>query len=427
MLKFIKNAFIHVDVKEHLLTSYHCKTCMFYMIQNTSASLWHPNNLMLCIDLCLRQLLSWVECNNCPNYFLPEENMLLGRNLGPVQRHVAGVLHDLLKQKGRYIRRIPYESIGKNVLRVCQSLPMELDEPNRKTLITTFAHFAHVVEFVCIAVANHNISNLDLFKLSHGIRQEAANLVQLLYCSSLGNQLASQCLEQEIPDQEKLILAKEFLLLGSSSDVACGNLKLAALYLTQNNLDKMEEVLNHVDDNFTSIFADEDESTFSRIVHDEVSLAKLAQDYFALEVFHGPSDIHSIPKVLVLKMFRSTGSVWGVDRLVAHWIPIAQISPRLYLYFLQFQCFHLQVRVAQTLIALYNMMLMSKSTLQSLDTLLARTADVPWRPDFHCSALMYLTTATTPLNLLAYCLKQGKNGWNSGTKIGAPEDILRRK
>lgn len=75
ILKFIKKEYIQRFIKEETLSSYHCKTCMFYCIENTPIELWVPENLAYCVLICLRQLCLWVSKDNCPNYFIPGENM----------------------------------------------------------------------------------------------------------------------------------------------------------------------------------------------------------------------------------------------------------------------------------------------------------------------------------------------------------------
>ncbi|KAK3603273.1 hypothetical protein CHS0354_007604 [Potamilus streckersoni] len=411
MLKYIKKMFINMNSREELLTSYHCKTCMFYVIENTPAYLWQPNNLLFCVELCLRQLLSWVECNHCPNYFIPEENMFLGRNLGAVQGKITSILHELLGQNGRYITRISYENIGENVVRVCQSRPMELVNPNAKTLETTFLHLATILAFASYVLAASNTVRLNALILSHGLRHEMGNIVRSLCFSGLGSHLTSQSLEYDIPNQKYLTMAHELLLLGCTSDKASGNLKLAAFYLALNNLDIMEDVLNHVAAKLTYIFGADgmlpNEDTFSKFVREDVSLAQIVQHYLSLSVYYVPSDIHSMPKVLILEIFRSTGSEPRVDTLVEHWIPIDVIVPELYLYFLQYQCYYLQGRVALTLIALSNIIWIAQVELQVLHTCVANTADVSWRRNILLRRLISLVRFTTTLNLLAYCLKQG--------------------
>ena len=75
LLKLIKNDIINKEIGDVTLTSYHCKTCMFYMLENTPKELWIPENLASCVLMCLRQLRLWAMNRNCPNYFIPGENM----------------------------------------------------------------------------------------------------------------------------------------------------------------------------------------------------------------------------------------------------------------------------------------------------------------------------------------------------------------
>ena len=75
LLKLINKEMIWPNIKEDSLSSYHCKTCMLYLIENTPSSFWIPENLAACVLMCLRQILLCVIADNCPNYFIPEENM----------------------------------------------------------------------------------------------------------------------------------------------------------------------------------------------------------------------------------------------------------------------------------------------------------------------------------------------------------------
>ncbi|KAK3587133.1 hypothetical protein CHS0354_006775 [Potamilus streckersoni] len=411
MLKFIKSTFINVHDVGNVLTSYHCKTCMFYLIEDTPASLWHPHNLMLCMDLCLRLLLSWVQSANCPNFFVPDENMFLGKLTCPVQGKIARTLQDLLQQKGRYITKISYDNIGENVVRVCQSLSMELYYPDESILSQTIVNLMRKLEELSFHCVWSNLCKLNIFKSRHGPRQEIGNVLRALICSVLGNHLASQSIKQEIYHQEKLILAHEILLLGSYSDVASGKLKLAAFYLARGMLDEMEEVINQVDANFThNVFEALDLvgnlNAVLKILQEHHSKAKFIQKCLALTVYYSKLDIHCIPKVLIFEIFRSTGSKCSLLMLALNGFPIALVTARVYLYFLQYQCFYLQGRVAQRIVALNNMIWVSKDYYQKCTDLVEHMNNMFGIHVFHTEFTQVSLFVTTSMNLLAYCLKQ---------------------
>lgn len=79
LLKFIKKEKIQDVLQEESLTTYHCKTCMLYMIENTPADFWVEDNLLTCLYNCLQLILKWAKEKVCPNYFIPDENMFDGR------------------------------------------------------------------------------------------------------------------------------------------------------------------------------------------------------------------------------------------------------------------------------------------------------------------------------------------------------------
>ena len=76
LLKIIKKELIKQYIKEDTLTSYHLKTCMLYILENTPSELWVPENLVGCLIMCLRQIHLWIRDETIPNYFIPAENML---------------------------------------------------------------------------------------------------------------------------------------------------------------------------------------------------------------------------------------------------------------------------------------------------------------------------------------------------------------
>ncbi|KAK3087677.1 hypothetical protein FSP39_009040 [Pinctada imbricata] len=85
--------------------SYFMKTTLFYTIENTSMELWHVEYVERCIKLCISVLYDYVYHIYCPNYFIPEYNMIK-RKVNHTNRHqmldvlrmvyttdITGILH----------------------------------------------------------------------------------------------------------------------------------------------------------------------------------------------------------------------------------------------------------------------------------------------------------------------------------------------
>ena len=102
ILKMINNDIISNRFTEPVLVSYHLKTCLFYVIENTQDTLWQPENLLDCVQICLKRILQCASEGNCPNYFIPQENMFYRRVRGELQTQLKNVLVDLLACKVRF-------------------------------------------------------------------------------------------------------------------------------------------------------------------------------------------------------------------------------------------------------------------------------------------------------------------------------------
>ncbi|KAL3859410.1 hypothetical protein ACJMK2_009633 [Sinanodonta woodiana] len=392
LLKMINKYFIKKRLGENVLTSYHWKTCMFYMIETTPTVLWQPQNLLRCIEMCLMKVRTWVEECNCPNYFIPAENMFLDKVNGPVQRKLANMLHDLLRQKGRYVTMIPYDGIGQKLKIACQSSTTVInDETNGITrsmilgVLMTLANI-HVYWFNILRSDFQIISNLFEQISSHPVRQEICTLLQRFCCSNLGSHLASQCMKQKTIDQVGLDLGYEFLLLGSSSDVASGKLKLATFYFLQSNGILAENILQNIEENYTFLVSNTrgeeiKDLIIPRILNENISTPDLVRHYCAFPVPFLPSEMYCTPGALIPEMFRSTGSHQiALNPDEDYWQSWAVVDPKFYLYFLQYQCYHQQNKITHKMVALSNMIWVIRH-----------------------EQLQYKDTA---LNLLAFCLKE---------------------
>ena len=92
LLKLIKKDIINPALGSEVLTSYHCKTAMLHLIDKTPSQFWRPDNLLFCLNTALHCLLLWSMDRNCPNFFIPDENMFRWR----IPRHLLEKLSDEL-------------------------------------------------------------------------------------------------------------------------------------------------------------------------------------------------------------------------------------------------------------------------------------------------------------------------------------------
>ena len=60
---------------QKLITSFHLKTIMFWILENTPNEIWIPQRFIYCLRLCLVYLGHFIKTKFLPNYFLPKDNI----------------------------------------------------------------------------------------------------------------------------------------------------------------------------------------------------------------------------------------------------------------------------------------------------------------------------------------------------------------
>ena len=131
LLKLMKGEILPKIMGRDSLSSYHCKTCMLYAIENTSADLWRPANLLQCFALCLKLLHAWSSFGTCPNYFIPSENMFdkLSRD---VQSKLCQTIHGMIQSGCTCLLQIQSNDIGQ---RLSSSLTSPIGDPLERSSV----------------------------------------------------------------------------------------------------------------------------------------------------------------------------------------------------------------------------------------------------------------------------------------------------
>ncbi|XP_052708603.1 uncharacterized protein LOC128183569 [Crassostrea angulata] len=101
LLKLFLKEIINKGLRDgdKLLCSYHMKTAVFWAIQQNALPHWHPKNFLVGFWVCFKLLLKWVYEGNCPNFFIPENNMFLNNIYGEAQMTLFTQLY-ILYEKG---------------------------------------------------------------------------------------------------------------------------------------------------------------------------------------------------------------------------------------------------------------------------------------------------------------------------------------
>ncbi|KAH3724883.1 hypothetical protein DPMN_050710 [Dreissena polymorpha] len=87
LLKQLKRA-ITREIKHGELTSFHCKTVLFYTLERTQNTPWQECYLAMLLKLCLQTLQTFLKDGVCPHYIIDRVNLFDGK-LNSTQRHIV--------------------------------------------------------------------------------------------------------------------------------------------------------------------------------------------------------------------------------------------------------------------------------------------------------------------------------------------------
>lgn len=103
-------------MKTQTLSSYHWKTCLLYMIEDTPSDIWQEGRLLECFHLCLQRMLESCHIGVFRNYFIPEENMFEGRIQRPMQEQLSEELRNLFESDFAFLLQIRSDQVGTRLL-----------------------------------------------------------------------------------------------------------------------------------------------------------------------------------------------------------------------------------------------------------------------------------------------------------------------
>ncbi|XP_062587369.1 uncharacterized protein LOC134249009 [Saccostrea cucullata] len=93
LLKMFLKEVINSNEGSPILCSYFTKTAVFLVIQYNSFLTWTPENILPCFWECFKLLMYWVFTGECPNFFIPQNNMFRFKSTGAIQTVLFNKLH----------------------------------------------------------------------------------------------------------------------------------------------------------------------------------------------------------------------------------------------------------------------------------------------------------------------------------------------
>ncbi|KAH3740564.1 hypothetical protein DPMN_047270 [Dreissena polymorpha] len=96
VLKLIKKT-LFANIVGDAITSFHCKTIMFFTIERTHPSLWCEHNLMFLLVQCLHVLRRWLRLERLPHYIIEGVNLFDGKISMLLQKRLLVYIESLIR------------------------------------------------------------------------------------------------------------------------------------------------------------------------------------------------------------------------------------------------------------------------------------------------------------------------------------------
>ena len=239
LLKIVLKEYINKnDLTRDLLCSYYMKTCLFWVIEETdnNGKIWSSENLFNCFHLCITKITGWVNDCVCPNYFLPQNNMFIGRIYDGNKSSLLDILHMITDDT--------------RTLLLCESLyqrrpSIEGDEIEREAKLDILCYrVMHIYPFDSMDLLRSALDTINkLYELeTHSFTKGIVKRFQASMNQELAQMLKITDNAAEAANARRS--QKVHLLNACSGDASCGFILLASFYYVQGHYYTALEILN---------------------------------------------------------------------------------------------------------------------------------------------------------------------------------------
>ncbi|XP_052785901.1 uncharacterized protein LOC128221343 [Mya arenaria] len=361
VLKMIKKYIMEQYLSHHSkLTSFHCKTVMFFTIERISPEEWREDRLIGCIGYCLQTLEFFLMKGYCPHYIIPEVNLFEGKITRRYQLLLLEKLKENLNNNLMILYDLQYDILGQrfrspasdmfetrstifrkinNVLAgdfIRLGTRKYLGGPNNELNPEQFLRF---FTFISIIPEDDYVIHI----LTRYERRVISVLKPLIY-SFLASLTSSFYIQHDLQFTQEIFQLYERSL---DTDVTSSRLKLASMLYCRGYLIRAVDVLNDVerryDDNVHAACGcgrkyegEKPPDLFSESAINDWNYETVIRKV-ALCVRFTRFEAFCVPPILLYEMNRAVNNDVQFRSFTEHyWMNMAVIDSRQYLFYLQY-------------------------------------------------------------------------------------------
>ncbi|XP_052239720.1 uncharacterized protein LOC127850612 isoform X4 [Dreissena polymorpha] len=361
VLKLIKKSLFAYIVGD-AITSFHCKTIMFFTMERTHPSLWCQHNLMSVLLLCLHLLRRWLRLGRLPHYIIEGVNLFDGKLSKLLQKRLLVYIDSLISNNLQDVFCIGIDNISCR-LQSCSMRPIvqtgELRGvclSNSIRLLLKFEYLERLSRrftvFIHEESSSHNTFMQHLKYLirtffensTNGISKTAAlECIKQVYTFQISVQTSYYLRLRNVLDGEKIRRAQ----YSFNSDVASSRLKFASMLYCSGHHQAAVRVLEDVERRYHSKvkavcgFIHIEGDSRLQVFADMLSGNKeegFIDPPFALCVRFSRQESYCAPLILLFEMNRNITEEEVAQRPFNSklWMHSAEVDARPFLYYMQY-------------------------------------------------------------------------------------------
>ncbi|KAH3807678.1 uncharacterized protein LOC127834958 [Dreissena polymorpha] len=356
VLKMIKKSLFN-SVVDDGITSFHCKTVLFYTLERTPLHFWKEQNLAFLLKQCLHTLKRMLKIGLCPHYIISGVNLFEGK-LSRVQcRKLHTYVMKLLRNDLDELVKIGIDNLGdrlmsfekircdfglsRDMLNACLLKKLDYDRISYRFYSTNslFEFRNKPVNVVLheLVVALHA---LMAYRNGSALESRVSSEISRDLLISIASVQSSICIENVTP---LLPCILECFKCGLQTDVASSRLKLASILLCSGHLDSAAYVLKDVKRRMSLKGAkficrcrrghEEDKTLLGFAI-----FTPLSDTNIVLCVRFSRQELHCVPPILLFEMKRGITEDDIKERNLGKniYMEDASVDAGVFLYYLQY-------------------------------------------------------------------------------------------
>jgi len=370
--KDIINPYLNGDGK---LTSFHCKTALFYAREHLLPVMWTVNQLYECVIFCLKLLRDWTTESHCPHYIMDQVNLFDGKLNVDQRNRLLAILSTIIDTHLAPLAFVETDDLGKRLLHKVYTVAIWDMTPRRAVCqkVTGFLSvFYNVWQMRNVSgilelatdetpaeLCLHLYSLITRLPLQHPHRHRTENTlcrldaVNRVYISRylqqhLASAAASICLQHGMPIGNRIW---SWYSAAIDTDVASTRLKLASMLYCKGDLQMAAKVLEDVERRYDNsvqaicgcyrmnVFNTKPLKLFTELLNEgDIDVASANRVAYCVRFLR--QEAFCAPPVLHYEMLRAVGDDIQHRHLTERtWMNWAVVDARPFLHYLQYLTF----------------------------------------------------------------------------------------